>query len=307
MAKILVAGASGFLGTHLREALTTRGHTVTALVRRPARSDAEVTWDPYAGTYDRDAVASADVVVNLAGAPTLGNPHSTTWQRELLESRVTTTRVLAQAIADVPGPSRPAFLAGNGISFYGDHRDVGDPVLDEHADSRGDALLTEVARQWEAAAQPAVDAGARVCILRTAPVMDRRAAPLKQLRLLFLLGGGAKLGDGEQHMAMVSLRDWVGAVVHLAESSDASGPFNLCCPSTPTNGEFTKALAGQLHRPAFVPAPASVIKLGAGKMAPELLGSLHVVPAALEASGYEFHDRDGDAVVRAGLEARDPA
>jgi uncharacterized protein (TIGR01777 family) len=241
-------------------------------------------------------VEAADVVVNLAGSPTLGNPHSAKWAGELRRSRVTTTRVLAEAIA--ASDRRPAFLAGNGISFYGDH---GDQVLDESADSRGDALLTTVTREWQAAAEPAAQAGARLCVLRTAPVMDRRSAPLKQLRLLFRAGLGGRLGDGRQHMPMISLRDWVGATVHLAEHQDASGPVNLCCPKTPTNAEFTKALAGQLHRPSFATAPRFALEAGAGPMAPELLGSLNVVPAALEASGYEFRDRDVDAVLRAGL------
>ncbi|MXG90597.1 TIGR01777 family oxidoreductase [Nocardioides flavescens] len=303
MAHVLLAGASGFLGTHLRKALTTRGHTVTALVRRPAKGSGESTWDPYADTYDRSAVAAADVVINLAGAPTLGNPHSEKWARELRESRVTTTRVLARAVAEA-GAERgrhPAFLAGNGISYYGDHRDLGDPVLDESAESRGDALLTSVTREWQDAADPAVEAGARVCILRTAPVMDKQAPPLKQLRLLFLTGLGGKLGDGRQHMAMVSLRDWVDSVVFLAEHDSASGPFNLCCAQTPTNAEFTEALAAQVHRPSFVAAPAFAIKAGAGRMAPELLGSLNVVPAALQASGYTIQDPDVTAVLRTAL------
>ena len=301
MAHVLLAGASGFLGTHLRDALTARDHTVTALVRRPSQRPDEVTWDPYADVVEPSAVAAADVVINLAGAPTLGNPHSEKWARELRESRVTTTRVLARAIAATDEGSRPAFLAGNGISYYGDHRDVGDPVLDEGADSRGDALLTSVTREWQAAADPAVEAGARVCILRTAPVMDREAPPLRQQRLQFLAGAGGKLGDGRQHMAMISLRDWVGAVVHLAEHASASGPFNLCCPVTPTNGEYTRELARQLHRPAFATVPAAVLKVAAGQMAPELLGSLNVVPAALEASGYVFADRDVADVVRTAL------
>ena len=297
--RIVVAGSSGFLGTHLRAALVAHGHTVTSLVRRSASGADESTWDPYAGKLDRSVIEAADVVVNLAGAPTLGNPHSSTWARELRESRVTTTRVLAEAIA---GSDRaPAFLAGNGISYYGDRRDAGDPVLDEQADSRGDALLTSVTREWQAAAQPAADAGARLCVLRTAPVMDRRSEPLKQLRLLFLTGLGGKLGDGKQRMPMISLRDWVGAVVHLAEHEDASGPFNVCCPLTPTNAEFTEALAHALHRPKFATVPRFALRLGAGRMAPELLGSLNVVPAALEASGYAFHDPDVTAVLRAGL------
>jgi uncharacterized protein (TIGR01777 family) len=299
VAHVLIAGASGFLGSHLREALLARGHTVTALTRGEPNSREESTWDPYAGRLDADLVEAADVVVNLAGSPTAGNPHSEKWARGLRASRVTTTRVLAEAIAT--SQRKPAFLAGNGISYYGDRREEGDPVLDEQAGSRGDALLTSVTCEWQAAAEPAVAAGARVCILRTAPVMDRRSEPLKQLRRLFLVGLGGKLGDGRQRMPMVSLRDWVGAVVHLAEHQDASGPFNVCCPQTPTNAEFTQALAGELHRPAVARVPRAVLKVAAGRMAPEVLGSLNVVPAALEASGYAFHDRDVLAVVRAGL------
>jgi uncharacterized protein len=294
--QVLLAGAGGFLGTHLREALLARGHGVTSLTRGPARRGDQSTWDPYAGAIDRALVEVADVVVNLAGSPTLGNPHSAKWARNLRESRVTTTRVLAEVIA--ASERRPAFLAGNGISFYGDR---GDTLLDESADSRGDALLTSVTREWQAAALPAADAGARLCVLRTAPVMDRRSEPLKQLRLLFRAGLGGKLGDGRQRMPMVSLRDWVGATVHLAEHEDASGPFNLCCPQTPTNAEFTKALAGQLHRPSFATVPRFALKVGAGPMAPEVLGSLNVVPKALMASGYEFRDPDVDAVLRAAL------
>ena len=117
MSTVLVAGASGFLGSHLRKTLGERGHEVRSLVRRPPRRH-EVQWDPYAGPLDRAALDGVDVVVNLAGSPTAGNPHSSKWARELRESRVTTTRVLAEAIRDRERP--PDFLAGNGIAYYGD-------------------------------------------------------------------------------------------------------------------------------------------------------------------------------------------
>ncbi len=294
--QVLLAGSSGFLGTALTDALEGRGHSVTALVRRPTSTPDESSWDPYAGTYDRAAIEAADVVVNLAGSPTAGNPHSAKWARELRESRVTTTRVLARAIAD--SDRRPAFLAGNGISFYGDR---GAEVLTEESDSRGDALLTTVTRDWQAAADPAVEAGARVCILRTSPVMDRRSEPLKQLRILFRLGLGGKLGPGDNYMPMLSLRDWVGGVVHLAEHDSVSGPVNLICPEPPTNAEFTEALAEQLKRPAFARVPKAVIKVGAGRMADEILGSVNARPTVLEGSGYVFEDRDVADVLRAGL------
>ena len=294
--RVVIAGASGFLGTHLTEHLRVGGHEVTQLVRRAPESKHQSRWDPYADDVDHALIERSDVVVNLAGVKIAGNPHSSKRAHTVLESRVTTTDVLARAIAKVERP--PAFLAGNGISWYGDH---GAQQLTEDSDSRGDAFLTIVSREWQAAAAPAVEAGARVCILRTAPVMDRGSSPLKELRRLFQCGLGARVGNGEQYFPIVSLRDWIGAVSYLAESRDVSGEFNLCCPETPTNGEFTKALADALKRPAFLVAPRAVLKFAAGRMAPEMLGSLNVRPAALERAGYDFQDVDVREVLSAAL------
>jgi uncharacterized protein (TIGR01777 family) len=296
--RIVIAGASGFLGTALSDALVERGHSVVALVRRPTSAPDESSWDPYAGTYDREVVETADVVVNLAGTALFGNVHADKWSRELRESRVRTTATLAEAIA--ASDRRPAFLAGNGSGYYGDH---GDQVVDETSDTWGDALFTRVCRDWQTATDPAAEVGARVCILRTSPVMDRRGLTLRLLRGLTLAGLGARLGDGRQYMPMVSLRDWLGGVTHLAEHPTAEGPFNVVCPRTPTNAEFTKELARQLGRPAFLVAPAPVIRLAAGAAAPELLGSINARPAALEAAGYEFKDRNVTEVLRTGLSA----
>lgn len=293
---LVVAGASGFLGRHLVDALEARDHAVTKLVRREPTADDESRWNPAAGHVNRRVIEQADVVINVAGSPTIGNPHSDTWARNLRESRVSTTRTLADAIA--ASSRKPAFLAGNAIAIYGDH---GDAAVTEAGDSRGHTLMTEVTRVWQAAAQPAVDAGGRVCVLRTAPVMDRESEPLNLLRRLFRLGLGGRLGNGRQYFPMVSLRDWLGGVVHLAEHPDASGPFNLCCPETPTNAEFTQALARAVGRPAIIPVPAPAIRIGAGRLAPELLGSVNLVPQALLDAGYEFHDRDVTAVLAAGL------
>jgi hypothetical protein len=294
--RVVIAGSSGFLGSHLGQHLRGEGHQVTRLVRRPASSPEESTWDPYAAMLDQDVIETADVVINLAGAPTAGNPHSTKWARELEESRVTTTRLLAEAIARAE--RRPAFLAGNGISYYGDH---GSQEVTEETSSRGDALLTRVTRVWQEAAEPAAEAGARVCVLRTAPVMDRHSPPLKQLRLAFRVGLGTRLGDGRQYFPMISLRDWVGGVAFLAGHPTASGPFNLCCTETPTNGEFTDALASALGRKALLAVPKVALKVGAGEMSPELLGSVRARPAALERAGYAVRDRDVGAVLAAAL------
>lgn len=282
---VVVAGSSGFLGQHLIADLATRGHDVTVLVRRPTATTGESHWDPESGRLDRELIERCDAVVNLAGSPTLGNPHSTKWASDLRRSRLKTTGLLADAIG--ASQRKPAFLAGNGISYYGDH---GSEVLTEDSPSVGDALLTSVTRQWQEVALPAADAGARVCILRTAPVLDRRSAPLSLQLPLFKLGLGARLGDGSQYFPVISLRDWVGGVTFLIEHESASGPFNLCTPITPTNAEFTTALADRVHRKVLLSAPAFVLRRAAGPMASELLGSLNTRPEGLIRAGFCFQD-----------------
>ncbi len=293
---LLVAGASGFLGRHLVEGLRANGDEVRSLVRSAPSAPDQVRWDPAHGSLDPTALDGVDVVVNVAGSPTLGNPHSKTWARNMLESRVSTTRTLAEAIATHPG--KPAFLAQNGVGWYGDH---GPEVITEASGTRGDAFMTNVSREWQSAATPAVDAGARVCVLRTVPVYDRTAPPLKQQLLMFQLGLGAQLGDGRQFFPVISLRDWVAAVIHVGHDASLSGPVNLCAPRTPTNAEFTQALARAVHRKAFLRVPAFVIKPGAGRMANEVLGSLNVVPEVLDKSGFRFRDEDVDDVLAEGL------
>lgn len=295
---LVIAGSSGFLGSHLVRAARAAGHDVTRLVRRPANDfahSAESAWDPYAGEVDRGLLERADVVVNLAGSPTLGNPHSGHWASELRHSRVTTTRVLAEAIAATD--RKPAFLAGNAVAWYGDHGT--DPVTEASA-CRPGAFMTSVCVQWQDAARAAVEAGSRVCFLRTAPVMDTTTAPLKQLRMLYLAGLGGRIGSGEQYFPMIARHDWVGAVLFLLDAP-VNGPVNLCCPATPTNAEFTEALAEALDRPAKVALPELVVRAAAGRVAPDLLGSLRLVPQALLDAGFVFTSPDVRAVVRAGL------
>jgi uncharacterized protein len=296
--RIVMAGASGLLGTALGDRFRADGHDIVQLVRRPPQSTGESTWDPHRGEIDLAVIEAADVVVNTAGTSLLANPHSKKWARKMRDSRVNTTATLARAISTVGGG--PAFMAGNGSSIYGDH---GSEPVTEESDSRGDALLTRITREWQAATEPAADAGSRVCVVRTAPVASR-TNPLYRLQVpLFRVCLGTRLSSGRQYFPLISLRDWVGAVAHLAAHPDVSGPVNLCCPVTPTNAEYTDALAAALGRKAFLAVPAPVLRLAAGPMAPETLNSINLRPVALEAAGYEFQDHDVRDVLAAMLKA----
>lgn len=294
--RFLIAGSSGFLGTALRSSLAADGHDVVRLVRGEARGPGELSWDPYAGRLDADAVETADVVVNLAGRPLLGNPHSRTYRRELHESRVATTTVLAEAIA--ASDRKPAFLAQSGTAYYGER---GDEVLAEDAGTAKGSILTEVARDWEAAARPAAEAGARVCVMRTGPVLHRSGGALQPILMLFKAGLGGRLGSGRQYFPISSLQDWVRAAVFLATNEASSGAYNMVAPEPPTNAEFTKALGTALGRPTILPVPGFAIRLAAGPVAPELLGSMRCVPDRLQADGFRFHHPAVDAVLRAAL------
>ncbi len=295
---IVIAGSSGFLGTHLRAELESRGHHLTSLVRRPAATPHESTWDPASGQIDDAVVREADVVVCLNGSRLLGNPHSRRYRDRIRSSRVAPTRVLAEAIARTGGAS--AFVAQNASAWYGDH---GDTLLTEEADTRGHAFMTEVARTWQDATRPASDAGSRVCLLRTVPVMAVGALTYDVLVPVFRLGLGARLGSGRHWFPVISLRDWVRAASYLVEHPTASGPVNMTCPEPPTNAGFTDAFAASLGRRARLAVPAPLLRVGAGALAPEVLGSFRLVPDRLESLGFSFRDRDVDAVLEAGREA----
>ena len=296
--RIVMAGASGLLGTTLAERFRADGHDVIRLVRRPAAGADESQWDPDANAVDQAVVESADVVVNTAGVSLVGNVHSAKWKKAVIGSRVRTTTVLAEAIARSGG--RAAFLVSNGIAYYGDH---GDEIVTEESPSLGNAFLRGVTQAWQEATTPAVHAGSRVCVLRTSPVATKDNPLFKLQMPLFKLGLGARMGSGRQYAPLISLRDWIGAVAYLASHPTASGPVNLCCPVTPTNKEFTDALASALNRKAFLAAPAPILRVAAGPMAPEVLSSINLRPAALEEAGYEFQDRDVRAVLTAMLSA----
>lgn len=281
--RIVVAGATGFLGKAWRDHLAREGHEVVRLVRGAAVSAQESTWDPYRGTVDQDVIDCADVVANLAGAPIARWPWTAAYQRVLRESRTATTATLARAVA--ASPRRPAYLVQNGIAAYGDR---GDQVITEDSPTSGDTTLGRISLDWQHAAQPAESVGARVCVMRTAVVLDRSGGVLKLMLPVFRAGLGGPLGSGEQYFATISLEDWVRAATHLATTESARGVYNLTGPDPTTNTEFTKSLGRMLGRPTVVRAPAWPMRKVLGELSNELLGSVRVEPTRLQAEGFTF-------------------
>jgi uncharacterized protein (TIGR01777 family) len=296
--KVVIAGASGFLGTALSGDLARDGHDVVRLVRRATTQPGELRWDPYAGELDPDALAGADVVVNLAGA-NIGRPWTPSYKKVIRESRVRTTATLANAVAAVAAVENPpALLVQSGISAYGEDR--GDELLTEEA-GLGDGFLAEVVRLWEGAAAPAVEAGARVAYLRTGVVLDADAIAFKLISLPFRLGLGGRLGSGRQYFPVLTLTDWLRAARFVAEHDDLSGPVNLCLPEPATNAEFTRALASALHRPALVRVPGFAIRAATGDFAWEVLGSTRAVPRKLLDAGFDFQHPTVESAVAAAV------
>jgi uncharacterized protein len=296
--RIVIAGSSGFLGTHLVKRLGADGHTVVRLVRRLPQADDEVRWDPAAGEVDRAVIESAHAVVNLAGAGA-GDRRWTPRYKELLRSsRVDTTSTLARAIAAVPGPSRPAVLVNaSGVHWYGD---TGDRATDEDSPAGG-GFMADLCRVWEAATRPAEEAGTRVVRLRTGLVLHRSGGIFKQMLLPFRFGVGGRLGNGRQYMPVISLADWVDAVVFLVNRPDVEGPVNMVGPAPVTNRRFTKELGAELRRPAVIPVPALALRIVIGEFANDALMSIRAVPKTLSRAGFQFQHPDARSVVHSAL------
>ena len=282
---VAVTGASGLIGSALTRSLEDDGHRVLRLVRGRAAGPDQAHWDPAAGTIDADAVAKADAVVHLAGRSIAGLRWTRAARREILDSRVRGTGLLARTMAALDGPR--VLVCASGVHYYGDR---GDEVLTEASPSAGDLFLTEVCRRWEAAADPARAAGLRVVHVRTGLAQTRDDGILARQVPLFRLGLGGRLGSGRQWWSWVTLEDVVGVYRHAVEDGRASGPLNATAPNPVTNAEHAATLARVLGRPAFLHVAAFGPRLLLGRqLADELLFSgQRVLPAATLASGYAF-------------------
>jgi uncharacterized protein len=282
---IAITGSTGMVGTELVPALEREGHLVRRLVRGAVRdADQEISWDPAAGKIDAAELNGIDAVVHLAGENIAGHRWSKDFKQRILKSRLDGTQLLCGALAKLE--MKPSVLvSASATGFYGSR---GDEVVDESSPS-GSGFLAEVCREWEAATQPARDAGIRVVNLRIGPILSPKGGALAKMLPPFKAGLGGVVGSGKQYFSWIGLDEVVAAIEFVLKSEQIAGPVNAVTPDAVTNYEFTKTLGRVLGRPTIFPMPAFAARLAFGEMADEmLLGGVRVEPRALTAAGFKF-------------------
>ncbi len=294
--KVAITGASGLIGSALVPHLRARGDEVLRLVRRQATAPDEVSWDPAAGTVDLSALTGIDAVVHLAGAGVGGHRWTDSYKKTILDSRVDSTHTIVRAMTQLD-PRPTTLVAGSAIGWYGD---TGDRAVDETAPA-GTGFLADVVRAWEAAADPARDAGIRVTHARTGLVVAKHGGAWAKLFPIFKLGLGGKLGSGHQYWSWISLRDDIAALTYLLDNPNMSGPVNLTGPEPATNAEVTRAMGAVLGRPTLLPVPAFALKTVLGEFSTEILSSARVIPEVLETSGFTWQDTTVESAIRTAL------
>ncbi len=284
--KIVVAGGMGFVGRPLCQRLIDQGHRVTAIGSRP-REDviAHPDFSYLAADTTRTGswqgeLNTADAVVNLTGR-SIFKRWTKAYKQEIYESRILTTQTL---VAGLNAARNPVFLSTSAIGYYGD---TGEATVTE-SQGAGDDFLARLSIDWEAAALKAQDQGARVVLMRFGVVLGPQGGALEKMMPIFRLGGGGPLGSGRQWFSWIHLQDLVAAAYFLLTREEARGAYNFTAPQPVRNRELAATLGKTLHRPAFIPVPALMLKIAMGEFSQTLLASQRVVPENLSRDGYSF-------------------
>lgn len=300
--RILISGASGFVGRALCDRLTTADHTVVRLTRSSGANDSDaIEWDPEQGVLEQSALEGFDAVIHLAGEPIVGVRWTAAKMARIRESRIAGTQLLSETLARLEQKPR-VLLSASAIGFYGNR---GDAELRERS-GPGSGFLPEVCRYWETAADPARRAGIRLALLRIGLVLGPEGGALEHMSRPFRLGVGGVMGNGRQYMSWIALDDAVEAMRFIIEHEELSGPINLTAPNPVTNRVFTRALGKALHRPTVVPLPAFMARTIFGDMADALLlASARVLPARLQEAGFTFQHPELEGALEAALHTDD--
>mgnify|MGYP000101909593 FL=1 len=281
--RVIVSGASGLVGTEVIRQLREQGHEALRLVRRTATAPDEVEWNPSTGFIQEGIMETVDAVVNMAGATTGKIPWTSKYKEEIVSSRIDSTRTLVNAMKNAKHKPK-VLVSGSASGFYGDS---GDKLLSENS-PKGTGFLSDLAHAWEQEALKA-PTEVRVVLARTTMVMSRKLGALGRLLPLIKLGVGGPLGSGKQWWAWISLPDEAAAIIHLINTSGASGAYNLTAPEPATCGQIVKALAKDLKRPSLIAVPTFALKLLIGEAAVELLlCSQNMTATRLLETGFKF-------------------
>lgn len=296
--RVAIGGASGLVGTALTAALTTGGHEVARLVRRPPRSVSnEIHWDPAHGELDTAALEGFDALVHLGGVSIASRRWSATAKQAIHDSRIGSTRLLSQTLARLQRPPR-TFLCASATGYYGNR---GDERLTEDSPP-GTGFLPELCQAWEAATDGARQAGVRVVNLRLGLVLSAGGGVLAKMLPAFRKGLGGAIGNGRQYMSWIALTDLVRAVQTLLATDVIAGPVNAVAPNPVTNRAFTRTLGRILQRPTLLSPPGFLIRALLGEMGRTLLlEGNRVQPARLQQAGFSFRYPELDGALRAEL------
>ena len=297
--RVLLTGASGFLGSALSDALLARGDEVIGLTRDPERarsSNPTVGWYAWNATAERPPAAAlqgVDAVVNLIGEP-IDQRWTDEAKRRIRDSRDRATKNLVDALS-AADPRPRTLVSQSAVGYYGDR---GDAIVDESTEP-GTAFDAGVCVGWETAARNAEELGVRVAIIRTGLVLDPDHGLLKQLLSPFRLGLGGPIAGGRQYMPWIHVDDWVRLVLWALDGDDRTGVYNATAPNPVTNAELSKALGRALGRPAVMPVPKIAMKARFGSELGEVItGGQRAVPRRALDSGFEFAEPEIEPALR---------
>jgi uncharacterized protein (TIGR01777 family) len=303
---IVVTGGTGFIGAALSEQLANQGHRVTLLTRDTNRAWRRlgnlcdyVEWDGVTpGTWET-SFEQADAVVNLAGASIADERWTESRKRYLIESRVSATRLLVQALGR--RASRPVVLiSGSGVGYYG----TGDDRLLDERSERGSGCLAELSDAWEAEACRAEALGVRVIRLRIGMVLERNGGALPRMLLPFKLFAGGPVAPGTQWVSWIHRQDLIGLIQWAMTNHTVSGPLNAVAPGAVTMAEFCRVLGRVMGRPSWLQVPGFAVRLALGEMASLLTTGQRVTPMVALSSGFPFVHPDLESALHAILTGR---
>ncbi len=287
--RILVTGATGFVGRRLCEVLSESGCRVTALSRRPDAARKALpslsqvfAWRPVEEAPPLESLDQVDAVIHLAGESVVGRWNARK-RRAIRESRVRATRNLVGAIGQAQ-PRPRTLISASAVGYYGDQ---GETELTESMPAADD-FLGEVCGQWEQEGSRVSEAGVRVVHLRIGVVLAAGGGALDAMLLPARLGLGGPLGSGRQWWSWIHREDLIGMVQHVLANESLSGPFNATSSNPVRQKDFARVMGRVLSRPAFLPTPGIGLKMVLGGFAVELLSSKKVLPDRIQKSGYRF-------------------